>query len=78
MATMAEYEIKCKSDDVAELDQRLRNILEQDVALNPDGRQAPGRTDRYQCRILSGLSEWELRRRLGKGGLGHCEVQRLG
>lgn len=78
MATMADYEIKCKSDDVADLDQRLRDILEQDVALNPDGRQTPERTDRYQCRILSGLSESELRRRLGKGGLGDCTVRRLG
>jgi len=46
---MADYEIKCKSDDVADLDQRLRDILEQDVALNPDGRQTPERTDRYSA-----------------------------
>lgn len=74
---MAEYEIKCSSDDEPELQQRLRDVLGQDVPLSPDGRWTRDREDRYQCRILSNLSQWELERRLREGGLGECSIRRL-
>ncbi len=74
---MPEYEIKCSTIDEPELQQHLCNVLGQDCPLIPDGRWSPESAARYQCCILSDLSQWELEQRLRKGGLSDCSIRRL-